>query len=231
MDPGKDPSQMVSTVSEVNTIRPMTQNTRASYELAHLASEQGISEDPTQTPNPHYGSGDPLLPKTYSDYAEPKMLDTINEHMDEVHSIHNMGRQAAQLLAKTNESNSALEARTRTLRTQLIVIREKYPTIAKGKSSFRPRDPQKDHNNEDGSLDPQPEQPSNWLNIDEESTSDQHNVDPELIQSTDGPNNRSNPKQALGRARTKLLAKTAGLERLYADQVPADHLKQVAAAA
>ncbi|KIJ43650.1 hypothetical protein M422DRAFT_252887 [Sphaerobolus stellatus SS14] len=242
MDPGKNPSQTVSTVSEANTIRRTTRNTHASDELAHPASKQGISEDPTQTPNHHYGSGDPLLPKTYSNYAEPsersaladpdpeelalgdqiqEMLDTINEHMDEVHSIHNMSCQAAQLLAKTNESNSALEARTRTL--------EKYLTIAKGKSSFRPRDPQKDHNNEE--LDPQPEQPSNWLNVDKESTSDQHNINPELIQSTDGPNNRSNPKQALGRARIELLAKTAVLERLYADQAPADHLKQAATAA
>ncbi|KIJ32514.1 hypothetical protein M422DRAFT_265683 [Sphaerobolus stellatus SS14] len=148
MDPGKDPSQMASAVSEPNTIRPMTRNTCATDELAHPASKRGISEDPTQTPNPHYGSGDPLLPKTYSDYAEPKMLDTINKHMDEVTSIHNMSRQAAQLLAKTNESNSALEARTRTLQMDL----------------------QKDYNNED--LDPQPERPSNWSNVDEESTSD-----------------------------------------------------------
>ncbi|KIJ33278.1 hypothetical protein M422DRAFT_264833 [Sphaerobolus stellatus SS14] len=196
MDPGKDPSQTASTVSEANTICPMTWNTRATDELAHPASERGISEDPTQTPNPHYGSRDPLLPKTYSDYAEPsersaladpdpeelalgdqiqEMLDTINEHMDEVTSIHNMSHQAVQLLAKTNESNSALEARTRTF--------------------------------------------------------DQHNVDTELIQSTGGPNNRSNPKQVLGRARTELLAKTAVLEWLYADQAPADHLNQAATAA
>ncbi|KIJ47826.1 hypothetical protein M422DRAFT_248405 [Sphaerobolus stellatus SS14] len=149
------------------------------------------------------------------------MLGTINEHMDEVISIHNMSRQAAQLLAKTNESNSALEARTRTL--------EKYLTIAKGKSSFHPRDPHKDPNNEDS--DPHPERPSNWSNVDEESTIGQHNLDPELIQSTDESNNRSNPKQALGKARTKLLAKTAVLERLYADQAPADHLNQAATAA
>ncbi|KIJ51800.1 hypothetical protein M422DRAFT_244154 [Sphaerobolus stellatus SS14] len=156
MDPGKDPSQTASAVSEANTIHPTMQNTRATDELAHPASKWGISEDPTQTLNPHYGSGDPLLPKTYSDYAEPsersvsanpdpeelalgdqiqEMLDTINEHMD--------------------ESNSTLEARTRTLRTRLIAIREKHPTIAKGKSSIRPGDPQKDYNNED--LDPQPE--------------------------------------------------------------------------
>ncbi|KIJ28074.1 hypothetical protein M422DRAFT_270649 [Sphaerobolus stellatus SS14] len=217
MDPGKDLSQTASAISEANIIRPMTQNTHATNELAHPASEWGISEDPTQTLNPHNESGDPLLPKTYSNYAEPseqlasadpdpeelvlgdqiqEMLDTINEHMDEVTSIHYMSHQAAQLLAKTNESNSALEARTRTL--------EKYPTLAKGKSSSHSRDPQ-------------PERPSNWSNVDEESTSGQHNVDPELIQSTDGPNNRSNPKQTLGRARTELLAKTAVLERLYAD--------------
>ncbi|KIJ40854.1 hypothetical protein M422DRAFT_256015 [Sphaerobolus stellatus SS14] len=177
MDPGKDPSKTASAVSEANTIHPTTQTTHATDELAHLASEQGMSEDPTQTPNPHGGSGDPLLPKTYSDYSEPseqsastdpdpqelalgnqiqEMLDTINEHMDEVKSIHNMSCQAAQLLVKINESNSALEARTRTL---------------------------------------------------------------------------SNPKQALGRAQTELLAKTAVLEQLYADQAPADHLNQAATAA
>ncbi|KIJ23052.1 hypothetical protein M422DRAFT_276451 [Sphaerobolus stellatus SS14] len=155
MDPGKDPSQTTSAVSEANTIHPTTRNTCATNKLAHPASEQGISEDLTQTPNPHDGSGDLLLPKTYLDNAEPKMLDTINEHMDEVTSIHNMSHQAAQLLAKTNESNSALEERTRTL--------EKYPTIAKGKSSIHPRDPHKDPNNED--LDPQPERPSNWLTL------------------------------------------------------------------
>ncbi|KIJ42886.1 hypothetical protein M422DRAFT_253992 [Sphaerobolus stellatus SS14] len=156
LDPGKDPSQAVSAASEMNT-SPTTRSTRVTDQLAQPASEQGTSEDPTQTPNPHRGSRDPLLPKTYSDYSEPsersasanpdpeelalgdqiqEMLNTINEHMDEVKSIHNMSRQAAQLLVKTNESNSALEARTRTLRTQLIVIREKYPTIAKGKLSI-----------------------------------------------------------------------------------------------
>ncbi|KIJ29942.1 hypothetical protein M422DRAFT_268613 [Sphaerobolus stellatus SS14] len=202
----------------------MTRNTRATDELAHLASDRGTSEDPTQTPNPHGGSGDPHLPKNYSDYAEPseqsvladpdpkelalgdqiqEMLDTINEHMDEVTSIHNMSRQAAQL--------------------------EKYPAIAKGKLSSRPRDTHKDPYNED--IDPHPERPSNWSNVDEESTTGQHNIDPELIQSTDGSNNRSNPKQALGNARTELLAKTAILEWLYADQAPADHLKQAATAA
>ncbi|KIJ33503.1 hypothetical protein M422DRAFT_264433 [Sphaerobolus stellatus SS14] len=79
------------------------------------------------------------------------------------------------------------------------MIREKYLTIAKGKLSIQPSDPHKDPNSED--LGPQPE-----------STSDQPNIEPELIPSTGGPNNRSNPKQALGRARTKLLAKTAILE-------------------
>ncbi|KIJ30847.1 hypothetical protein M422DRAFT_267559 [Sphaerobolus stellatus SS14] len=250
MDPGKDPSQTVSAVSEANTICPTTRNTRATDKLARPASNRGTSEDPTQTPNPYGRSGDLLLPKTYSDYAEPsersasadpdpeelalgdqiqEMLDTINEHMDEVTSIHNMSRQAAQLLAKTNESNNALEGRTRNLRTRLIAIREKYPTIAKGKSSIQPSDPHKDPNSED--LGPQPERPSNWSNVDEESTSDQPNVEPELIPSAGGPNNRSNPKQALGRARTELLAKTAVLERLYADQAPADHLNQAATAA
>src|SRR3978361_448420 len=108
------------------------------------------------------------------------MLNVINEHMDEVKSIHNMSRQVAQLLVKTNESNSALKARTRTLRMRLIMIREKYPTIANGKLSILPRDPHKDPNNED--LDPHPERPSNWSNVDEESTSGQHNINPELIQ-------------------------------------------------
>ncbi|KIJ52663.1 hypothetical protein M422DRAFT_243442 [Sphaerobolus stellatus SS14] len=229
MDPGKDPSKTASAVSEANTIRPTTRNTHATDKLAHPASERGTSEDPTQTPNPHGGSGDLLLPTTYSDYSGPKMLYTINEHMDEVKSIHNVSRQAAQLLVKTNESNSALEARTRTLQTRLIEIREKYPTIAKGKSSMHPRDPTKDPNNED--IDPHSERPSHWSNVNEESMNGQHNVDPELIQSTDGSNNRSNPKQALGRARTELLAKTAVLERLYADQAPADHLNQAATAA
>ncbi|KIJ55421.1 hypothetical protein M422DRAFT_240036 [Sphaerobolus stellatus SS14] len=242
LDPGKDPSQAASVSLETNTLRPMTRSIRVTDQLAHLASEQGTSEDPTQTPNPHNGSGDLLIHKNYSDYSEPsegsaltdpdpeelvlgdqiqEMLNTINEHMDEVKSIHNMSRQVAQLLVKTNESNSALEARTRTL--------EKYLTIAKGKLSILPRDPHKDPNNED--LDPHPERPSNWSNIDEESTSGQHNIDPKLIQSTDESNNRSNPKQALVKAWTELLAKTAVLEWLYADQAPADHLNQAATTA
>ncbi|KIJ53423.1 hypothetical protein M422DRAFT_242575 [Sphaerobolus stellatus SS14] len=135
-----------------------------------------------------------------------------------------MSRQAAQLLDKTNQSNSALEARTRSLQTRLIAIPEKYPALAKGKASIRPRDPHQDPYNED--IAPHPERPSNWSNVDEESMTGQHNIDPELIQSTDGSNNRSNPKQALGRARTKLVAKTTVLEQLYAD-----HLNQAAAAA
>ncbi|KIJ28429.1 hypothetical protein M422DRAFT_270297 [Sphaerobolus stellatus SS14] len=250
MDPGKDPSKTASATSEMNTIRPTTWNTRATNKLAQPASGRGMSEDPTQTPNPHDGSGDPLLSKTYSDYAEPsersasadpdpkelalcnqiqEMLNTINEHMDEVNSIHHMSHQAAQLLDKTNKSNSALKARTRSLRTQLIAIREKYPAIAKGKVGIHPRDPHKDPYNE--GIDPHPERPSNWSNIDEESMTGQDNIDPELIQSTDGSNNKSNPKQALGKARTKLLAKTAVLEWLYADQAPADHLNQAATAA
>ncbi|KIJ53839.1 hypothetical protein M422DRAFT_242103 [Sphaerobolus stellatus SS14] len=195
LDPGKDPSQEVSAASETNTLHPMTQNYSEPSERSALADP-----DPKEL-----ALGDQIQ----------EMLDTINEHMHEVTSIHNMSCQAAQLLAKTNESN--------------IRIREKYPTIAKGKLSIRPRDPHKDPNNED--LGPQPERPSNWLNVDEESTSDQPNVDPELIQSTGGPNNRSNPKQALGRARTELLAKTAVLEWLYVDQAPADHLNQAATAA
>ncbi|KIJ38348.1 hypothetical protein M422DRAFT_258999 [Sphaerobolus stellatus SS14] len=226
LDPGKDPSQAVSATSETNTICPTTWSTCVTDQLAQPASEWGTSEDPTQTPNPHGGSGDPFLPKTYSDYSEPserstsadpdpeelalgdqiqEMLDTINEHMDEVKTIHNMSCQAAQLLVKTNESNSALEARTRTLRTQLIVIREKYLMIAKG----------------------------NWLNnpVDEESTNGQPNIDHELMQSTLRPNNRSGTKHALSKARTELSAKTAILEQLYADQAPEGHLNQAATTA
>ncbi|KIJ37834.1 hypothetical protein M422DRAFT_259708 [Sphaerobolus stellatus SS14] len=108
--------------------------------------------DPSQMSSEPSASADPDPEELALGNQIQEMLDTINEHMDEVISIHNMSRQAAQLLAKTNESNSALEARTRTLRMQLIVIREKYPTIAKGKLSIRPRNPQKDYNNED--LDP-----------------------------------------------------------------------------
>ncbi|KIJ31151.1 hypothetical protein M422DRAFT_267226 [Sphaerobolus stellatus SS14] len=166
--PTLDPSQAVSAASETNTIRPTTWSTCVTDQLTQPVSEQGTSEDPTQTPSPHEGSRDPLLPKTYSDYSElnpeelalgdqiQEMLNTINEHMDEVKTIHNMSHQVAQLLAKTNESNSALEARTRTL---------------------------------------------------------------------------SDPKQALGKARAELLAKTVVLERLYADQAPAGHLNQVVTAA
>ncbi|KIJ40447.1 hypothetical protein M422DRAFT_256693 [Sphaerobolus stellatus SS14] len=113
----------------------MTQSTHVTNQLTQPASERGMSEDPTQTPNPHGGSGDLLLPKTYSDYSEPK------------------------------------------------------------------------------------------------STNGQPNIDPELIQSTARSNNRSGTKHALGKARTELSAKTAILERLYADQAPADHLNQAAIAA
>ncbi|KIJ28804.1 hypothetical protein M422DRAFT_269853 [Sphaerobolus stellatus SS14] len=60
---------------------------------------------------------------------------------------------------------------------------------------------------------------------------DEHNIDSELIQSTDGSNNISDPKQALGKAQAELLAKTAVLEQLYADQAPAGHLNQAAMAA
>ncbi|KIJ54774.1 hypothetical protein M422DRAFT_240861 [Sphaerobolus stellatus SS14] len=229
-DPGKDPSQVASAASKTNTIHLMTRSTHVTNQLAHPASERGMSEDPTQTPNPHGGTDPDPEELVLGDQIQ-EMLDTINEHMDEVKSIHNMSCQVAQLLVKTNESNSALEARTRTLRTQLIAIREKYLTIAKGKSSMHPRDPTKDPNNDD--IDPHSEQPINWSNnyVDEELTNGQPNVDPELIQSTDGSNHRSDPKQVLGNARTELLAKTAVLERLYADQAPADHLNQAATAA
>ncbi|KIJ52068.1 hypothetical protein M422DRAFT_243653 [Sphaerobolus stellatus SS14] len=227
LDPGKDPSQVVSAASETNTIRPTTRSTHVTNQLVQPASERGTSEDPTQTPNPHGGSGDPLLPKTYSDYSEPserlasadpdpkelalgdqiqEMLDTINEHMDEVKTIHNISHQVAQLLGE-------------------------IPNIAKDKSSIHSRDSTKDPNNED--IDPHSEQPVNWSNnyVDEELTNGQPNVDPELIQSTDRSNNRSGPKDALGKSRTELLAKTAVLEWLYADQAPADHLNQAAMAA
>ncbi|KIJ26311.1 hypothetical protein M422DRAFT_272661 [Sphaerobolus stellatus SS14] len=277
LDPGKDSSQVASATSETNTIRPTTWSTRVTDQLAQPASERGCltrgiipdgkvpggnleaspdkrgtPEDPNQTPNPHRGSGDPLLPKTYSDYSEPserlvsadpdpeelalgdqiqEMLDTINEHMDEVKTIHNMSRQAAQLLVKINESNSALEARTRTLRTRLIMIREKYPVIAKGKSSSQLRDSTRDPNNEE--INPHFERPTSWSNnpVDEESTNGQPNIDHELMQSTPRPNNRSGTKHALSKARTELSAKTTILEQLYADQAPADHLNQAATAA
>ncbi|KIJ55596.1 hypothetical protein M422DRAFT_240210 [Sphaerobolus stellatus SS14] len=242
LDPGKDPSQMVSAVSETNTTRPMTWNTRATDQLAHPASKWGMSEDPTQTwsspdktPNPHGGNRDPLLPKTYSDYSEPseqsasanpdpeelalgdqiqEMLDTINEHMDEVKSIYNMSHQVAQLLVKTNESS-----------------RRNTWQLPRASRACTLGIPTKDPNNED--VDPHSEQPINWSNnyVDEELTNGQPNIDPELIQSTDGSNNRSDPKQALGNARTELLAKTTVLEWLYADQATADHLNQAATAA
>ncbi|KIJ48964.1 hypothetical protein M422DRAFT_247338 [Sphaerobolus stellatus SS14] len=104
LDPGKDPSQGASVASETNTLRPTTRSTHVTDQLAHPANEWGMSEDPTQTPNPHNESGDLLLHKIYSDYSEPsersasanpdpkelalgdqiqEMLDTINEHMDE----------------------------------------------------------------------------------------------------------------------------------------------------
>ncbi|KIJ44848.1 hypothetical protein M422DRAFT_251834 [Sphaerobolus stellatus SS14] len=187
LDPGKDPSQVASATSEMNTSHPTTWSTCVTDQLAQPVSERGTSEDPTQTPNPHGGSRDPLLPKTYSDYSEPKMLDTINEHMDEVKSIHNMSRQVAQLL--------------------------KYPTIAKGKWSIHPRDPTKDPNNEE--IDPHSEQPINWSNnyIDEETTNGQPNIDPELIQSTTQSNNRSGPKHALDQAPADYLNQAATAAR------------------
>ncbi|KIJ40580.1 hypothetical protein M422DRAFT_256552 [Sphaerobolus stellatus SS14] len=109
----------------------MTRSTCVTDQLAQLASERGTSEDPTQTPNPHGGSGHPLLPKTYSDYSGPsersasadpdpeelalgdqiqEMLNTINKHMDEVKTIHNMSRQVAQLLTAILEQLYADQA-------------------------------------------------------------------------------------------------------------------------
>ncbi|KIJ25985.1 hypothetical protein M422DRAFT_272997 [Sphaerobolus stellatus SS14] len=92
--------------------------------------------------------------------------------------------------------------------------------IAKGKSSIRPRDPTRDPNNEE--IDPHSERPTHWSNnhIDEELTNGQPNIDPE-----------SGTKHVLSKAWTKLSAKTAIIEWLYADQVPADHLNQAATAA
>ncbi|KIJ50497.1 hypothetical protein M422DRAFT_245119 [Sphaerobolus stellatus SS14] len=231
LDLGKDPSQTVSAVSEMNTILPTTRNTRVTDQLAHPASEQGTSEDPTQTPNPHGA-------KTRSSLKLTQMtLSQVNDWPRPIQTLRNWrlatkSKKCSILLTSTwMKSNSALEARTRTLQTRLIAIRKKYLMIAKGKSSIHPRDPTKDPNNED--VDPHSEQPINWSNnyVDEESTNGQHNVNPELIQSTDGSNNRSDPKQALGNAWTELLAKTAILEWLYADQAPADHLNQAATAA
>ncbi|KIJ47464.1 hypothetical protein M422DRAFT_248881 [Sphaerobolus stellatus SS14] len=132
------------------------------------------------------------------------MLDTINEHIDEVKSIHNMNHQVAQLLVKTNESNNALKIKSRALKICLITIREKYPLIAKGKSNNHPRDPQVDPHNE--GINPHQEQPI------------------KLISTTPQPNIRSGTKPTLSKAQTELSAKTAVLEQLYADQVPADHL-------
>ncbi|KIJ53239.1 hypothetical protein M422DRAFT_242367 [Sphaerobolus stellatus SS14] len=202
IDPGKNPSKMASAISEANTIRPTTRNTCVTDQLAHLASEWGTSENPTQTPNPHDGSGDPLLPKTYSDYTEPSER-SVSANPDPEELV--LGGQIQEMLDNIKEH------------------------MDEGKLSVHPRDPHKDPNNED--FDPHPERPSNWLNVNEESTNGQHNIDPELIQSTDGSNNRSNPKQALSTAQTELLAKTTILERLYADQAPADHLNQAATAA
>ncbi|KIJ52857.1 hypothetical protein M422DRAFT_242800 [Sphaerobolus stellatus SS14] len=52
LDPGKDPSQTASAVSEKNTICPMTRSTCVADQLAQPASEWETSEDPTQNPNP-----------------------------------------------------------------------------------------------------------------------------------------------------------------------------------
>ncbi|KIJ49328.1 hypothetical protein M422DRAFT_246419 [Sphaerobolus stellatus SS14] len=205
LDPGKDPSQTVSAVSEMNIIHPMTQSTHVADQLAQLVSEQETSEDPTQTPNPHGGSGDLPLPKTYSDYSEPsersaladpdpeelalgnqiqEMLDTINEHMDEC------SRGKDKNLADTINHDQG-----------------KIPDDCQGQVD--------------------------WLNkhIDEELTNGQPNIDYELMQSTPRPNNRSGTKHVLSKARTELSAKTAVLEWLYADQAPEGHLNQAATAA
>ncbi|KIJ42861.1 hypothetical protein M422DRAFT_253963 [Sphaerobolus stellatus SS14] len=130
LDPSKDPSQVVSATSETNTIHPTTWSTRVTDQLAQPASEQGTSEDPTQTPT---------LMEEVETLPSLKLTQiTLSQHMDEVKTIHNMSCQAAQLLVKTNESNSAPEARTRTLGTQLIAIREKYLTIARASRFITP---------------------------------------------------------------------------------------------
>ncbi|KIJ53774.1 hypothetical protein M422DRAFT_242023 [Sphaerobolus stellatus SS14] len=195
LDPGKDPKP--------DGVSHLRDKYNSSYDTKHPENSSVCTFELSCTcqysePSERLASADPDPKELALGDQIQEMLNTINEHMDEVKSIHNMSHQVAQLLVETNESNSALEARTRTWRTQLIAIREKYPTIAKGKSSIHPRDPTKDPNNED---------------------------------STDGSNNRSDPKQALGNAQTELLAKAAILERLYADQAPADHLNQAAMAA
>ncbi|KIJ52072.1 hypothetical protein M422DRAFT_243659 [Sphaerobolus stellatus SS14] len=124
LDPGKDPSQMASAVSETNIIRPTTWSTRIDNLLTKMANPKWTGRD--RYPPPGKSSDDPE-PSEQSHSADPdpeelalgdqiqEMLNTINEHMDEVKSIHNMSCQAAQLLEKTNESNNALEARTRAL--------------------------------------------------------------------------------------------------------------------
>ncbi|KIJ34793.1 hypothetical protein M422DRAFT_262972 [Sphaerobolus stellatus SS14] len=196
---------------------------------SNIASENDPTLDPGKDPSRRYypepserlASADPDPKELTLGNQIKEMLNTINKHMDEVKTIHNMSCQAAQLLEKTNESNSALKARTRTL--------ENYLMIAKGKSSIHPRDPTRNPNDEE--INPHSERLTHWSNnhTDEELTNGQPNIDPEVMQTT--PNNRSGTKHALSKARTELSAKTAVLEWLYADQAPANHLNQAATAA
>ncbi|KIJ23385.1 hypothetical protein M422DRAFT_276049 [Sphaerobolus stellatus SS14] len=125
LDPGKDPSQTVSAISETNIIHPMTWNTCVNNLLTKTTPKQTgrdgylplgkSSDDPEPSEQPD--SADPDPEELVLGNQIQEMLDTINEHMDEVQSIYNMSCQVAQLLEKTNESNNALDARTRTLRT------------------------------------------------------------------------------------------------------------------
>ncbi|KIJ22964.1 hypothetical protein M422DRAFT_276543 [Sphaerobolus stellatus SS14] len=110
LDPGKDPSQTVSVVSEMNIIHPMTRSTHIDNRSPKRQANWKNDPEPSERsdladPDPEeFPLGDQIQ----------EMLDTINEHMDEVKSIHNISCQAAQLFGKTNENNNALEARTRT---------------------------------------------------------------------------------------------------------------------
>ncbi|KIJ26720.1 hypothetical protein M422DRAFT_272180 [Sphaerobolus stellatus SS14] len=131
LDPGKDPSQVVSATSEMNMMHPTTRSTHVTDQLAQLVSEWETSEGPTQTPNLHRESGDLFLPKIYSGYSEPserlasanpdpeklalgnqiqEMLDTINEHMDESTPQPNNRSGTKQALSKSQTELSAQTA-------------------------------------------------------------------------------------------------------------------------
>ncbi|KIJ49173.1 hypothetical protein M422DRAFT_246977 [Sphaerobolus stellatus SS14] len=120
-----------------------------------------------------------------------------------------MSCQVAQLLVKTNKVNNALETKTKALKTQLIVMREQFPSIAKGKQNNDHKDPQIDPQNEETYL--RHNQPTNWL---------RNNV-----------NKESSTRHVFSKVWAELSAKTAILEQLYADNALADHLNPAAAAA